>query len=56
MPTKIIWAILGGVVVGGALGTLTGNTAITIAVCIAVAAIGVGIVDYLSRRKPDDRP
>jgi uncharacterized membrane protein HdeD (DUF308 family) len=51
MTTKLIWGILGGVVLGAAFGTIAGNTAIGIAICIAAGAIAAGIWEYMERRR-----
>jgi uncharacterized membrane protein HdeD (DUF308 family) len=51
MTTKLIWGILGGVVLGAAFGTASGNTGIGIAVCIAAGAIAAGIWEYMERRR-----
>ena len=51
MANKLIWAILGGLVVGSAFGYAGGgNTAIGIAVCMAAGAIVAGIWQYLENR------
>jgi hypothetical protein len=51
MASKLIWGILGGVVIGGALGYIAGNTAIGIAVCIAAGAIAAGIWHAMEQRR-----
>ena len=51
MTTKLIWGILGGVVLGAAFGTLAGNTGIGIAICIAAGAIAAGVWEYSERRR-----
>ena len=61
MANKLIWAILGGLVVGSAFGYAGGNTAIGIAVCMAAGAIVAGIWQYLENRgegnnAPDREP
>ena len=50
MSSKLIWGILGGVAIGGVLGTVAGNTAIGIAICIAVGAIAAYAWDWMERR------
>ena len=39
MAYRLIWGILGGVVIGAAFGYAYGNTAIGIAICIAAGAV-----------------
>ena len=51
MATKLIWGILGGVVIGAAFGYVAGNTAIGIAICMAAGAVAAGIWDYQERRR-----
>ncbi len=50
MASKLVWGILGGVVVGASFGYLGGNTAIGIAVCIAAGALAAGIWHYIETR------
>jgi hypothetical protein len=52
MTTKLIWGILGGVVIGAAFGAVAGNTAIGIAVCMAAGAVAAGIWHYVEQRRP----
>ena len=51
MSSKLIWGILGGVAIGGILGTVAGNTAIGIAICIAAGAIAAYTWDWMERRR-----
>ncbi|WP_323014693.1 hypothetical protein [Devosia sp.] len=51
MASKLIWAILGGAILGAAFGAMAGNTAIGIAICIAAGAIAAGIWHYMETRK-----
>jgi hypothetical protein len=43
MAKQLTWAIIGGVVIGAAIGRAAGNTATGIAICIAAGAIAVGL-------------
>ncbi|MER8436761.1 hypothetical protein NKH36_18520 [Mesorhizobium sp. M1312] len=47
MASKLVWGILGGVVLGAAFGNLGGNTGIWIAVCIVVGAAAAGLWHYM---------
>lgn len=47
MATKLVWGILGGLVVGAAFGYIAGNTPIGIAVCMAAGAVAAGVWQYL---------
>ncbi|WP_292241414.1 hypothetical protein [Mesorhizobium sp.] len=51
MASKLVWGILGGVVLGAAFGTLGGNTGIWIAVCIAAGAVAAGVWHYMETRR-----
>ena len=51
MANKLIWGILGGAVLGAAFGSIAGNTAIGIAVCISAGAVAAGIWQYLETRQ-----
>lgn len=51
MAGKLIWGILGGVVLGMAFGYAGGNTGIGIAVCMATGAVAAGVWHYLENRK-----
>lgn len=51
MASKLIWGILGGLVLGAAFGYVAGNTAIGIAICMAAGAIAAGIWHYLESRR-----
>lgn len=51
MATKLIWGILGGLVVGAAFGFIAGNTPIGIAVCMAAGAIAAGVWQYMETRQ-----
>ena len=51
MTGKLIWGILGGVVLGAAFGAVGGNTGIGIAICSAAGAIAAGVWHYLEERK-----
>ena len=51
MSSKLIWGILGGVAIGGAVGMVVGNTGIWIAVCIAAGAIAAYVWDWTERRR-----
>lgn len=50
MTTKLIWGILGGLVVGAAFGAVGGNTGIGIAICMAAGAVAAGIWHYIESR------
>lgn len=52
MAGKLIWGILGGVILGAAFGYAGGNTAIGIAICMAAGAIAAGIWHYMEKRRP----
>jgi hypothetical protein len=52
MARKLIWGILGGVVLGAAFGYVAGNTAIGIAICMAAGAVAAGIWHHLESRGP----
>lgn len=47
MASKLIWGIVGGVVLGAAFGHVAGNTAIGIAVCMAAGPVAAGIWHHL---------
>ena len=51
MQNKLIWGILGGVVIGASLGYAAGNTAIGIAICIAAGAITAGLWQLFETRR-----
>lgn len=51
MTTKLIWGILGGLVLGAALGALAGNTAIGIAICMGAGAVAAGVWHYMETRR-----
>jgi F0F1-type ATP synthase assembly protein I len=51
MSSKLIWGVLGGVVVGAAFGFIAGNTPIGIAVCIAAGAIAAYIWERMEQRR-----
>jgi F0F1-type ATP synthase assembly protein I len=51
MARKLIWGILGGVILGAAFGYAGGNTPIGIAVCIAAGAIASGLWHYIETRR-----
>ena len=55
MATKLIWGILGGVVLGAAFGYAADNTAIGIAICMAAGAITAGIWHSMSERNSRSR-
>lgn len=50
MAKKLIWGILGGVVLGAAFGYVGGNTAIGIVVCMAAGSVAAGVWHYLEDR------
>lgn len=50
MASKLIWGILGGVVLGAAFAHVAGNTAIGIAVCMTADAVAAGIWHHLENR------
>lgn len=50
MARKLIWGILGGVVLGAALGSGWDNMGAAIALCIAVGAVVAGVWHYLEGR------
>jgi hypothetical protein len=54
MANKLIWAILGGVILGAGFGYAGGNTAIGIAVCTAAGAIAAGVWQYLEDQRKRD--
>jgi len=51
MARKLIWGILGGVVLGTAFGYIAGNTPIGIAVCIAAGAVAAAVWHYFETRR-----
>ena len=51
MAGKLVWGILGGLVLGAAFGYVAGNTAIGIAVCMAAGAVAAGIWHYFDKRR-----
>lgn len=51
MAGKLIWGILGGLVLGAALGYVAGNTPIGIAICMAAGAVAAGFWHYLETRR-----
>lgn len=51
MTTKLIWGILGGVVLGAGFGYAGDNTGIGIAICMAAGAVAAGIWHYMDNRK-----
>ncbi len=51
MAGKLIWGILGGVILGAAFGHAGGNTSVGIAICIAAGAITAGRCHYLETRR-----
>jgi F0F1-type ATP synthase assembly protein I len=56
MSSKLIWGILGGVVIGAAFGAIAGNTPIGIAICIAAGAIAAYVWERMeARRKLDNQ-
>jgi uncharacterized membrane protein HdeD (DUF308 family) len=55
MAGKLIWGILGGLVLGAAFGFIGGNTAIGIAVCMAAGAIAAGVWHYMENRRAERR-
>lgn len=56
MSSKLVWGVLGGVVIGAAFGTIAGNTPIGIAICIAAGAIAAYIWEKMEeRRKLENR-
>ena len=50
MTNKLIWGILGGLVIGAGFGSVAGNTGIGIAICMAAGAVAAGIWHYLETR------
>ncbi len=50
MAGKLIWGILGGVILGTAFGYAGGNTPIGIAICMAAGAIVAGLWHYMQTR------
>lgn len=50
MASKLIWGILGGVVLGASFGYAGGNTPIGIAICMAAGALTAGIWHLLEAR------
>jgi hypothetical protein len=50
MTGKLIWGILGGLVLGAAFGWVGGNTATGIAICMAAGAVAAGIWHYMETR------
>lgn len=51
MATKLVWGILGGVVLGAAFGTIAGNTPIGIAICMAAGAVAAYIWHRMEHRR-----
>jgi len=51
MSTKLIWGVLGGVVIGAAFGAIAGNTPIGIAICIAAGAIAAYVWERMEERR-----
>jgi hypothetical protein len=51
MAGKLIWGILGGVILGATFGYAGGNTPIGIAICIAAGAITAGLWTYFETRR-----
>jgi hypothetical protein len=51
MSSKLVWGVLGGVVIGAAFGAIAGNTPIGIAICIAAGAIAAYIWEKMDQRK-----
>jgi hypothetical protein len=51
MAGKLIWGILGGVILGAAFGYIGGSTSIGIAVCMAAGAVAAGIWHYMEVRR-----
>nr|CAD6614846.1 hypothetical protein RKHAN_02736 [Rhizobium sp. Khangiran2] len=51
MTGKLIWGILGGIILGAAFGYAGGNTPIGIAICIAAGVITAGLWHYLETRR-----
>jgi hypothetical protein len=51
MSSKLIWGVLGGVVIGAAFGAIAGNTPIGIAICIAAGAVAAYIWERMDERK-----
>jgi hypothetical protein len=51
MSRKLIWGVLGGVVIGAAFGAIAGNTPIGIAVCIAAGAIAAYVWERMEERR-----
>ena len=54
MSSKLIWGVLGGVVIGAAFGAIAGNTPIGIAICIAAGAIAAYVWERMEQRKKLD--
>jgi hypothetical protein len=54
MSGKLIWGVLGGVVIGAAFGAIAGNTPIGIAICIASGAIAAYVWERMEARKKLD--
>ncbi len=55
MSSKLIWGVLGGVVIGAAFGAIAGNTPIGIAICIAAGAIAAYIWERMEERSKLER-
>ena len=51
MASRLVWGILGGVILGAAFGYVSGNTGIGIAVCVAAGAVAAGVWHYVESRK-----
>jgi Na+/citrate or Na+/malate symporter len=51
MANKLVWAILGGTVLGAAFGYQGGNTAMGIAICIVAGAVAAGVWHWLDKRR-----
>ena len=50
VASKLIWGILGGVVLGTAFGQIASNTPMGIAICMAAGVIAAGVWHYLETR------
>lgn len=51
MTGKLIWGILGGVILGASFGYIGGNTGVGIAICVAAGAIAAGVLEFLERNR-----
>jgi hypothetical protein len=51
MSMKLVWGLLGGLVIGAAFGAVAGNTPIGIAICMAAGAVAAYFWERSEERK-----